>query len=212
MKKDGLTRESKIREAAERLARSEGPSLDPAILFLHASDDDIAAYDAMGLAAAGRHAGAELAAYDWKNPRVTCRPMEGDPSGKLYVVSVTTRNMPFLYDSVMGEVTASTATSPWRCFRSSSWNLARPARLPSRRPVPPEHRLSHIQIHLVHVSPSETDALVDRIRTVLKHVQLSSATGSRCWRSSTARSVNSRPMTAGGEWPNATRRWHSLPG
>ncbi|KQS71997.1 NAD-glutamate dehydrogenase [Rhizobium sp. Leaf371] len=159
-----------IEQAAERLGQ---PFLSPAILFGRASPDDIAAYDIGMLASAAVHAYREIKARRKDTSRVTVTDLESvRPGGAaISVLCVTDRNMPFLYDSVMGEVTSrhrdlSLAVHPILVVSKGS----EPVLFDPEEESDPADRVSHIQIHLSHLSPDEAKALVGAVETVLAQV------------------------------------------
>ena len=99
----------KLIDNARKIAlAAERRHIDPGILFGHASGDDLEAYSAEMLAQSAIHAADEMDAWDGETARVTIAAVEHvQPFGEpVSVLSVTGRNMPFLYDSVMGEVTS----------------------------------------------------------------------------------------------------------
>ncbi|MEN9895280.1 MAG: hypothetical protein RIR97_1132, partial [Pseudomonadota bacterium] len=149
--------------------------IDPAILFGRANSDDLDLYTAEMLALSAIHAAAEISAWNGTQPRVTIAELEHvEPEGRATsVLCITNRNMPFLYDSVMGEVTAT--------FRPISLAVhpifvARPDRSVELY-VPgddsqPEDRISHIHIHFEKMNRTEADDLISRIHLVLDQVHL----------------------------------------
>ena len=79
------------------------------MLFHRASDDDLKLYGPEMLAYSAIHSARELAAWDGRTPRVSIGPVANvEPGGvPVSVLSVTDHNKPFLFESVMGEVTSS---------------------------------------------------------------------------------------------------------
>ena len=130
------------------------------------------------LAQATLHAQGEIAAFDGQNARISLEPLNGVSlhGHPLYVLSVTDRNMPFLYDSVMGEITATHRDIPLAVHPIL---VARPGERPklysADDPSTAGQRISHIQIHLEHVNPAETEQIIGRIANVLNQVHLSVA-------------------------------------
>ncbi|KQR79328.1 NAD-glutamate dehydrogenase [Rhizobium sp. Leaf341] len=161
---------SDIEQMAERLGES---FLSPAVLFGRASPDDMAASQAGMLAAAAVHAYSEIKARRRDTSRVTVTDLQGDTSGgtAVSVLCVTDRNMPFLYDSVMGEVTSRhrdllLAVHPILVVSEGS----EPILFDPEEASDPADRVSHIQIHLRHLSPEEAKALIGAVETVLTQV------------------------------------------
>ncbi len=170
------TRRDKQLDAARKIAVAIGePFLDPAILFSGASPDDLDGYSAEMLAIASIHAAAEIAAWDRNSPRVSLVTLEhvevdGSP---VHVMAITNHNMPFLYDSVMGEITSHyrdivMAVHPILVMEpDQEITLFSPDEKSK-----PKHRFSHIQIHLASMNRSDVDGLVQRIHSVLDQVSI----------------------------------------
>jgi glutamate dehydrogenase len=157
-----------VEQAAEHLGK---PFLAPAILFGRASPDDMAAYDAETLAAAAVHALAELKARKSGTSRVTIADLASANGSLVSVLCVTDRNMPFLYDSVMGEVTSRhrdllLAVHPILVMAKGE----EPALFDPDEVSNPADRVSHIQLHLGHLTPEEAERLVAGVETVLAQV------------------------------------------
>lgn len=96
-------------ELARSTAGENQPGLiDPGALFGRASDDDLQHYDAAMLRAAALRASQDLQDWQGKGAQVRIAPVEGIAAdgASLSVLSIVDRNKPFLYDSVMGEVTS----------------------------------------------------------------------------------------------------------
>src|ERR1700754_1856001 len=96
-------REKQI-EAARKIAAETGDAhVDPAILFGRASNDDLERYTPEMLALTAVHAASELSAWSGSKPRVSIDTIaEVEPAGSaVSILSITDRNMPFLYESVM---------------------------------------------------------------------------------------------------------------
>ena len=161
-------------DSARKIAEAAGDmSLDPEILFRHASKDDLEAYSPEMLALVAAHAQSEIRGWDGGKPRVTIETLPGvTPGGAtVSVIAVTEHNMPFLYDSIMGEVTSThrdihLAVHPI---------LIAPPGAPITLFDPdedsdPGHRVSHIQIHLSELAPVEARELARRIDEVLDQV------------------------------------------
>jgi glutamate dehydrogenase len=169
-------REKQI-EAARRIAKATGDAyLDPEILFGRASNDDMNRYSPEMLALTAVHTARELAEWTRDAPRISIEPIEDVlPDGiPVSVLSITDRNMPFLYESIMGEVTSSyrdlfMAVHPILIVSEGSG-----ARLYASE-APPEDAgqlISHIQLHLSPLTTAQADDLARRIATVLEQTHL----------------------------------------
>ncbi|MDI7863071.1 NAD-glutamate dehydrogenase [Rhizobiaceae bacterium n13] len=168
-------REKQI-ESARRIAPIAGDTqLDPGLLFSRASSDDLQHYTPEMLALSAAHAARELDAWDRKSARVTIETIAGvEPDGvAVAVLCVTDRNMPFLYDSVMNEVTSThrdihLAVHPILIVQPG----ADIALFSTDVASDPADRVSHIQLHLAPLSAEHARDLIMRIETVLAQVHL----------------------------------------
>ncbi len=86
------------------------------------------------------------------SPRVNIEQVANiDPDGMpVSILSITDHNMPFLYESAMGEVTSSyrdlyMAVHPILVIEDGK----QPTLYSADQPSDPAHRVSHIQLHLV---------------------------------------------------------------
>lgn len=166
----------KVLEAARQAAKAlQSPIIDPMLLYSRASADDLEAYDVDMLAAGSVHAAAELAAWTGKSARVTISRVDKiAPAGEeCSVLSVTDRNMPFLFDSVMGEIT-STHRDIFMVVHPIFVKDEEGLRLyVSGDDSEPEKRVSHMQIHLPRMQNDAEKSLIARIGNVLEQVHLS---------------------------------------
>ncbi|MBW9056044.1 NAD-glutamate dehydrogenase [Rhizobium mesosinicum] len=168
-------REKQI-ESARKIAAATGePHLDPEILFGRASGDDLELYTPEMLALSAVHSAAELAMWDRKTPRVSIDTVtDVTPGGvAVSILSVTDHNKPFLYESVMGEVTSthrdiSMAVHPILILEDGKIPELYSADVASD----PAKRVSHIQLHISPLSPSQAADLIKRIKSVLEQVEL----------------------------------------
>ncbi|NTG88325.1 NAD-glutamate dehydrogenase [Rhizobium rhizogenes] len=168
-------REKQI-EAARKIAAATGePHLDPEILFGRASNDDMERYSPEMLALAAVHAAKELAAWSGTSPRVSIEQVTDiDPDGvPVSILSITDHNMPFLYESVMGEVTSSyrdlhMAVHPILVIEKGK----QPSLYSADHPSDPAHRVSHIQLHLAPLTAAQATDLIKRVQTVLDQTHL----------------------------------------
>ncbi len=168
-------RDKQIEAATAAAAKLSEKVIDPAILFGRASNDDLELYSADMLAATAAHAHAEIYAWDGCEPRVTVETVAAiAPQGKpVSILSVTDRNQPFLYDSVMGEVTSTHRDIHLAIHPILVIEPEREPKLFSPETLSdPSHRVSHIEIHLNELAASEAASLIERIRHVLSQVHL----------------------------------------
>ncbi|AYD03085.1 NAD-glutamate dehydrogenase [Neorhizobium sp. NCHU2750] len=168
-------RSRQMEEARSFADRIDADALDPSILFGRASDDDLAAYTPEMLGIAAAHAGSRL--RDWSRLRadISLVQVPGvEPGGMTaWILNVIDRNMPFLFDSVMGEVTAShrsliMAVHPILTIEPGKQPVLRS----NDQPTDPAHQVSLIQIHLAQMNQEQADHLVARIRFILEQVHL----------------------------------------
>ncbi len=168
-------REKQI-EAARKIAAATGEAhLDPEILFGRASNDDMELYSPEMLALAAKHAAKELAAWSGTSPRVSIEQVANiEPDGvAVSILSITDHNMPFLYESIMGEVTSSyrdlyMAVHPILVIEKGK----QPSLYSADQPSDPAHRVSHIQLHLSPLTTAQATDLTKRIQTVLDQTHL----------------------------------------
>ncbi|AJY48412.1 NAD-glutamate dehydrogenase [Martelella endophytica] len=165
-----------LMKAAEEKAEQAGkPFISPFFMFDRASPEDLDRYSAEMLAAASAHAAAEIAAYDGGDARVTIGPVEGvAPAGVATdVIAITDRNMPFIYDSVMAEIGATTsdfvlAVHPILVVEPGKPVVAFSPGVEHRE----ENRISHVQVHVTALSDEGRAFLKQRLEYVLGHVRL----------------------------------------
>ncbi len=163
-------------ESARRIAPQAGAThLDPGILFSRASSDDLQHYTPEMLALSAAHAARELAAWDGRAARITISTIPGvEPEGvPVSVLCVTDRNMPFLYDSVMSEITSThrdihLAVHPILVVAPGAEITLYSTDVPSD----PADRVSHIQLHLAPLGPEHGEDLVARLTAVLDQVHV----------------------------------------
>lgn len=172
-------RRDKLIENARKVAlASESRHLDPGLLFGHASNDDLEAYTPEMLSQSGIHAATELDAWNGTVARVSVSAVEHvEPHGiAVSVLSVTDRNMPFLYDSVMGEV-----TSTYRDIFLAVHPILMKREDGGFMPFVPEDghenadAISHIQLHLAPLGAAQAAELVRRVEIVLGQVHVAIA-------------------------------------
>ena len=155
-------------------AKQKDPSVDPEILFSGASPDDLSQYSPEDLAYIAAQSEKEIRAWDGKTPRISLlEPDEVECDGKkVSILCITTGNKPFLYDSVMGEVTAQvreillTAHPILYVREGEELKLYRPGIDRSK-----ENTVSHIQLHMPRLGQKAGAALVERVEFVLAQVR-----------------------------------------
>ena len=171
----GIRRHPKLdRKIAEaKTALGGRKAIDPAILFSRVSLDDLSAYSADMLARVAIHAHGQVRAFKGSQALITItRADDLGPEGQpVSIVAITDRNQPFLYDSTVGEVTATLRTL---FFAMHPILVAKPGE-PVQLFGPgvdclPEERISHIQFHLPALSGPQADALAERLRLVIDQV------------------------------------------
>ena len=169
----GGKRDKRI-DSARKIAEAAGDrSLDPEILFKRASKDDLEAYTPEMMALVAAHARNEIRAWDGGKPRVSIDTLPGvTPGGTpVSVIAVTEHNMPFLYDSIMGEVTSTHRDIHLAVHPILVVQPGKPITLfDPDEDVDPAHRISHIQIHLSELTPAEARELARRVGEVLDQV------------------------------------------
>lgn len=168
-------REKQIEAARKFAAATGGAHLDPEILFGRASNDDIEHYSPEMLALAAAHAAKEVAAWSGTSPRVSIEQVAGiEPDGvAVSILSITDHNMPFLYESIMGEVSSTyrdlyMAVHPILVIEDGK----QPSLYSADHPSDPAHRVSHIQLHLSPLMVAQATDLIKRVQTVLDQTHL----------------------------------------
>lgn len=163
-------------EKSRKLAEASGkPFIDPAVVFGRASGDDIQYYSPEMLAVAAEHTASELSGWKKNEPYIGISQVEGvNPRDiPVSIITVIGRNMPFLYDSVMGEVTSSyrnlyLAVHPIMisdASESGGYRLADP------ETDTPQDNISVIQLHIAPATAQAAEILEEKIRFVLSQVQ-----------------------------------------
>jgi glutamate dehydrogenase len=165
----------KIAATRSVLGSRKAGFVDPAHLFGRVSVDDLEQYTQEMLAAIAVHADAEIRAFDGRKPRITVTTPDELRVARqaVSVLSVTDRNQPFLYDSVLGEVTAQFRTiflAMHPILMAPETGQSEIKLLTPSAKCPQERRVSHIQIHLPELSDAQASELVSRIRLVLEQV------------------------------------------
>ncbi|TWF46596.1 NAD-glutamate dehydrogenase [Neorhizobium alkalisoli] len=168
-------REKQIESARKIAADSSKPYLDPYILFGRASSDDLENYTPEMLALSAQHAAARLTAWSRIKADINVEQLpDVAPNGvPVSVLTIIDRNMPFLFDSIMGEVTSAhrdltMAVHPILFLEPGK----DPVLHSNQQPGNPAYYVSLIQIHFPLLSEEQSEALVTRIRAVLDQVHL----------------------------------------
>ncbi|MGF0539789.1 NAD-glutamate dehydrogenase [Agrobacterium sp. ES01] len=165
-----------LHESARQIATAIGePFLDPSTLFERASNDDMERYTPEMLAFSALRAAQDLASWDGNAPQINIASITGvEPDGvPVTVLSVTDINKPFLYDSVMGEVTSSHRDIFLAVHPILPASEARNAKLEAPADSPSGAiRISYIQLHLAPLDAQQSEALIGRLRTVLSQVDI----------------------------------------
>ncbi|PWW00573.1 glutamate dehydrogenase [Hoeflea marina] len=166
--------DSLIADAAAIAAKGKTPFVAPDVLFSRVSHDDINQYAPEALAAIAVLAEREIRAWDGANARVSLLDPEaveadGHP---VSILAITTGNKPFLYDSVMGEITSLVRDIFMALHPILIVNGNRPAVLFAQGDgSDPARRASHIQIHMPRQSEAAAATLTSRVRFVLDQVR-----------------------------------------
>ncbi len=147
--------------------------LSPELLFRRASHDDLDEYTPDMLALTAAHALKEVGRVESARPVISVETVDGiTPNDtEVSILSVTDRNMPFLYDSVMGEVTSTHRDIHLAVHPILVLAAGKPAKLfdPEEK-SDPATRFSHIQIHLSKLTDAEAQDLKERVENVLSQV------------------------------------------
>jgi glutamate dehydrogenase len=147
--------------------------LAPEILFRRASHDDLDAYTPTMLALTAAHALTAINRKESDRPVISVETVDGIAPNEteVSILSVTDRNMPFLYDSIMGEVTSTHRDIHLAVHPILVLEAGKPAKIfdPEEK-SDPATRISHIQIHISRVTETEAEDLKERIANVLSQV------------------------------------------
>lgn len=166
--------ETLLAEAAAIASKTKKPHVNPDVLFSSVSMDDLELFPAKTLAASAVLAESEVRAWDGKTSRLSLVEVEqATADGRdVSVLAITTLNKPFLYDSVMGEVTSDIRDILMALHPILIVSGKKPAVLFSHGDgSEPAQRVSHIQIHMPRLSQAAAESLTTRVRHVLDQVQ-----------------------------------------
>jgi glutamate dehydrogenase len=166
-----VKREQLFDVARSALKEQSITAIEPVVLFGRASDDDLQRYEPTMLADAAKRAYEDLQSFDGKTAKVTIETMPdlvigGSP---ISLLSIVDSNKPFLYDSVMGEITSQfreihLAVHPIVTQDEQGWALA-------DKDTASGSRISYIQVHLAALTTEQSDGLIARLIEVLKQVR-----------------------------------------
>ncbi|MBW3099180.1 NAD-glutamate dehydrogenase [Pseudohoeflea coraliihabitans] len=164
-----------LEAVGEALAASGHPDIDPEIIFTGASLDDLSQYKPADLAGIAVKVEAEIRAWDGKTPRIALFEPDGIEINEqpISVVSITTGNKPFLFDSVMGEVAAQIRDIHLAAHPIISAGDGK--ELTAYRPGIDRSRdnlISNIQLHMPRLGEQSAQHLVERLEHVLAQVRL----------------------------------------
>ena len=166
--------ETLLAETASIAARDKVPHINPDVLFSSVSMDDLDLFPAKSLAACAVFAESEIRAWDGKSSRLSLVNVDqATKDGRdVSVLAITTLNKPFLYDSVMGEVTSDVRDILMALHPILVLSGKKPAVLFSHGDgSDPAQRVSHIQIHMPRLSAAAAGDLTARVRNVLDQVR-----------------------------------------
>ena len=162
--------------AAGKIAVAIGEEfVGPALLFKRASNDDLEHYTPEMLALSAVRAASDVSDWDGETALVRIETIaDVAPNGvPVTVLSIVGRNKPFLYDSVMGEVTSQfrdiyLAIHPiFSIDADGGVSLSSPD-----ASADPARRISYIQLHLAPLSSEQAAGLGERLKTVLAQVSV----------------------------------------
>ena len=171
-------RDRHIARVREVLRKRRKHSIGPDILFGRVSADDVIAYQPESLATAAVHAWTQLRAWNGKDVHIDVSDVDGiDVAGRpVTLVTLVDHNMPFLFDSVMGEISASyrdtyLAAHPiLSVHRGKNDGIEDVALYVAGESNEDWQKVSLIQIHLPRLSDTACDALKENLTKVLDQV------------------------------------------
>jgi hypothetical protein len=191
-----------------KMAKSASVLLD--FLKAHAPAEDLVPYDAATLSATAELAHKILLRHKAGESLVSVKNVAGiERQGRaMSVVTVVNDNMPFLFNSVMGEITQSVGEPtlvlhPVLAVKHGKSGVSE--LLGDTGPGKADDgvdRVSLIHVHIPRQSDAECKALAERLQGVLKKVRAPSRTGSRCSPASIRRSATSAMPPC--RWPRRT--------
>jgi len=165
---------TRFADIAAAAAAAKKTLVDPEALFFRVTRDDIDRYDVAALAATAILAEQEIRAWNGETARVSLTTSDElvQDGAAVSVLAITTANKPFLYDSVMGEVTTHVRDIHLTLHPILVVNGKQPVRLFDHgESQETDRRVSHIQIHMPKLSESAGQALKSRVDHVLSQVR-----------------------------------------
>ncbi|WP_422371947.1 NAD-glutamate dehydrogenase [Hoeflea sp.] len=166
--------ESLLADAASIAEKGKKPHVRLDVMFSRVSKDDLEVMTPESLAASAVLAESEIRAWDGKTARMSLveRDSATHDGRDVSVLAITTRNKPFLYDSVMGEVTSQVRDILMALHPIMVVDGESPVVLFSHGDgSEPENRISHIQIHMPRLGAAAAEELSNRVRHVLEQVR-----------------------------------------
>ncbi|MCR9136900.1 MAG: NAD-glutamate dehydrogenase [Alphaproteobacteria bacterium] len=171
-------RDKQIARTADILKKQKNQSFDPNLLFGRVSADDVIAYRPEALAASVRDAYRQLRAWSGKGVYIKVETVVGvELAGRpLTLVTIIDDNMPFLFDSVMGEISTShretyLAAHPiLSVSRSKSGRVEDVELYVAGENDEDRSKISLIQVHLPHLTDSACRELESNLAKVLDQV------------------------------------------
>ena len=144
-------------------------------LFARASADDLRHYSQEMLSRSAHRATAHLLAWTGASPSVTIDTLSGNGPGKadMSVLTVIDHDMPFLFDSVLGEATSGLRDLFMAVHPVFVIENGRAPRL--RSPEEPSGQSLHvsvIQIHVKFLGEEQSCRLIESVQSVLSQVHL----------------------------------------
>ncbi|QLF68839.1 NAD-glutamate dehydrogenase [Peteryoungia desertarenae] len=171
-------REQQVEEARRIGSALKSSVIDAGIIFGRASNDDLERYTPEMLAHATLRATEDLQESGQPFPRVRVETIAGvtPDDTAVSVLSIVDENKPFLYDSVMGEVTSAyrdiyMAVHP--ILALSEGKVIGHATPETERAG--HAKVSYIQLHLAPLTEEQCDALVTRLQFVLRQVEMAAS-------------------------------------
>jgi len=171
-------RDKQIARVAEILRKQKKPTIDPNTLFGRVSADDVLAYRPESLAAAAGDAYRQLRAWNGKGVYINVETVSGvELAGRpLTLVTIIDDNMPFLFDSVMGEISTSHRETYLAAHPILSVSRSKGGRVDDvELYVAGENdddrsKISLIQVHLPHLTDAAIETLEINLAKVLDQV------------------------------------------
>lgn len=168
----GETLKKRIDDAA-KIVKSQRKIKGPISILNDANQDDLLSYSAAQLADIVEYATHDVLAFKGTRARVTIKtPKDFQIDGQeMSILMVTSLNRPFLYDSIMGEVTSGgrlikLALHPILVKGDDGAILTRD----DKQKLRSNAQISHIQIHLPRLSDDDAKELIKKINHILEQI------------------------------------------